>query len=380
MRAVNASEIALGEAIAFPIHNAAGQLLLERGSVVTSQRQFDRLLECGFVLSDPKPCAPGPAASPGPAPVRAAEPIRVFAAVRLLSAQLQLLHNQLLSRATGDFADNLMRIASQLDALVAKDADAALASVHLHVPEEGLGARLMHSAVLCRVLAAATDMDGATRLSTLAAALTYDVALTPISAALNHQSAPLSPQQRAAIDRHPAESWALLREAGIDDPVWLDAVLHHHERVDGSGYPNRLQAHAISLPGRMLGIVDSFSAMVRPRAYRDAVLSRQALRNIFVQRSQSMDEQLATLFVREIGIYPPGSLVRLANGEVAMVVRRGAQLGQPDVRVLIHADDTRAIAYPPRDTGQRETAVVEGLAPQKYRSVLSSIDRLWRTI
>lgn len=379
---LRAHDISFSRALAVAIYDRAGNLLLERGSMIVSERQRDRLLELGFIADEGRAPA-GRGAVPVAFRAAAADAttdaaaVPVFEAMRMLAHRLQLLHNQLLSGTTGHFEASLMGMAAQIDALAERDADAALASMHLQASEDGLGPRLVHAAVLCRVLAAALQLDEAQRRSTLAAALTYDVALTPITPALNRQNAPLTPAQRAAVDAHPGEACDLLRQAGIDDAVWLDAVMQHHERVDGSGYPQRLQGDSISLPGRMLGIVDSYSAMVRPRAYRDAVLSRQALRDLFLERSRSVDERLANLFVKEVGMYPPGSLVRLANREIAVVARRGAGLGHPQVHTVVYADGTVASTHPMRDTREPGAAIVEGVPLQKYRSILAGLDRLW---
>lgn len=374
MRAGRACDLLLDRVLEFALYDRFGNLLFRPGGKVTCPDQRDRLLARGFVVQDNgREDASAPPVRPVPAAPRA-----VFESVRDLATRLQPLHSQLLDRTTLQFGTSLMGMAAQLDALAARDADAALASMHLHSVEEGLAPRLVHAAVLCRVLAVALQLDDAQRLSTLAAALTYDIALTPISARLNHQNAPLSADQRAVVDTHPDAACALLREAGIDDPIWLAAVAEHHERVDGSGYPRKLTGDAISLPGRVLGIVDSFSAMVRPRAYREAVLSRQALRDLFLQRSRSVDERLANIFVKEIGMYPPGSLVRLGNREVAVVVRRGVKVAHPQVRTVIYADGSRALTWPARDTEQPGLEIVEGVAIHKHRSVLASVHALWK--
>lgn len=384
MRRGRTTDIGLGAPLRHALYDSRGHLLLRTGQLIETRQQFERLLEQGFLVDDDD--APGHAAWSGPAASPAGEPLvpveaepePVFDAVREIARRLQLLHDHLLARTTSRFAPSLLRMVAELDGLATDDADAALASMHLYSTEEGLGPRLVHAAVLCHVFATALGMDAAQRRSTLAAALTYDVALTPIATTLNRQTGPLTAAQRQAVDSHPAEACELLQAAGIDDPLWLDAVMEHHERVDGSGYPRRLEGDVISLPGRVLGIVDSFSAMVRPRAYREAVLSRQALRDIFLQRSKSVDERLAHVFVKEIGMYPPGSLVRLANGETALVVRRGAQATHPEVRVVMYADGSRALTHPARDTHEAGMEIVEGVQVHRHRALLASVHELWR--
>src|SRR5690606_21179894 len=119
-----------------------------------------------------------------------------------------------------------------------------------------------------------------------AAARTFDVALAPMSAALNRQESALTPDQRAIVDAHAQLGVELLQVAGMDDPVWLEAIANHHERLDGSGYPRGLQGNEICRGARLLAIVDIYSAMVRPRAWREAVHARHALRSLFLERGR----------------------------------------------------------------------------------------------
>ena len=376
MRPGTEADIVLGEPLGFAVHDLSGALLLNRGMTIDNAAQLERLLARGFVVADTPRLDAAVAAADLPAlPER---PAQAFDAIRELATRLQVLHRHLLSRTAQGFTTAIVAMAAQIDDLTGRDTDAALASMHLHEGDDGLASRLVHAAVLVRVLATALGLETSERLSTLAAALTYDVALTPIAAALNRQSAPLTAEQRAAVDAHVGAVHRLLCDAGVDNAAWLRAVLEHHERVDGSGYPQGLRGDEIGLPGRMLGIVDTFSAMVRPRAYRDAVLSREALRDIFIARTRSVDERLAHAFVREIGMYPPGALVRLASGEVGVVVHRGADATHPDVRVVMRADSASASGYPQRDTRRSEYAIVEGIAQRRYPGLQPAIHRLWR--
>ncbi|MEG3193662.1 HD domain-containing phosphohydrolase, partial [Lysobacter sp. D1-1-M9] len=160
-------------------------------------------------------------------------------------------------------------------------------------------------------------------------------------------------------------------------PIWLEAVLHHHERLDGSGYPNRLTAAAITAGARTLAIVDIYSAMVRPRAYREAIHARHALRNLFMERGKAVDEALATLLIREIGVFPPGTPVRLANGEVGVVLHRGRDAARPVVARLINANGTLAAIAAQRDTSTPAYAITETVPPNKYQALVSSAGELW---
>jgi HD-GYP domain-containing protein (c-di-GMP phosphodiesterase class II) len=235
----------------------------------------------------------------------------------------------------------------------------------------------MHAAVLTQVLALPSGLPADHRLSLMCAALTFDVALAPMSEQLAAQTTPLSEAQWRAIQSHTLESVDLLQRCGVNDPIWLEAVRDHHERVDGTGYPRGLRGDTVSIEARILGIVDIYSAMIRPRAYRDAQPSRVALRDIFLERGQRIDERLAMMFIKELGVYPPGTMVKLANGEIAVAVRRTTDGAHPQLRCVIGKDGA-PLAYPQiRDSRNPETAISEIVSASQYRSGLGSLNVLW---
>ena len=169
----------------------------------------------------------------------------------------------------------------------------------------------------------------------------------------------------------------LLKAAGVEDPLWLDAVLHHHERLDGSGYPHGLMGRDIGDGARLLAVVDIFSAMVRPRAYREAVIARNALRNLFMERGTAVDTELPGLLVKEIGVFPPGTVVRLASGEVGVVTHRGGNAACPRVARLVNANGTFAAVARSRDTREAEHVIVEAVPQARYQAFLSNCARFW---
>ena len=398
MRAVIANEVALGEPLTWSIYDPAGKLLFVQGMVIASQAQLDIVLERGRVIPESATSGgvmlpamdsahdavdPDGEGDPDAEPEFPLEPPRdaeppVFRRMQQLRRDLNGLHEKLLAFDGDDsVADQVLEMADRLGALVVRDADAALASMQLDVGEDGQVARLLHAATLCQVLVQAQDWDDEEARSVTAAALTFDVALGPVAAVLNRQQTALSHEQRLVIDAHPQTGVELLQAAGVTDPVWLEAVLQHHERLDGSGYPHRLPAAAISRGARMLAVVDIFSAMVRPRAYREAIHARHALRSLFLERGKLVDEALATLLVREIGVFPPGTPVRLANGEVGVVVRRGRDAARPVVARLINANGTLAALAAQRDTSLPEYTIAETVPPYKYQALVASAGELW---
>lgn len=392
MRPVLADEVELGAPLAWSVYDPAGKLLFVQGMVLTTQAHIDIVLERGMLVSetgtsdgalvspdapeDPPPAGEGEPEPAGIEPPGEPEP-PVFREMQQLRCELQVLHNALVDGSGDSLGERLLDLAARLRVLVARDADAALAAMQLEVGDDGQVARSLHAATLCELLVQAREWDEEESLSVIAAALSYDAALSPYAAALNQQQAELSTDQRALIAAHPQAGVELLQAAGVDDPIWLAAVLQHHERIDGSGYPNGLAGDAISRGARKLAIADIYSAMVRPRAYREAIHARHALRSLFLERGRAVDEGLASLLVREIGVFPPGTPVRLANREVGVVLRRGSDAARPVVARLINANGTLAVLAAQRNTALPEYAITETVPPRTYQALVASASELW---
>ncbi len=111
-----------------------------------------------------------------------------------------------------------------------------------------------------------------------------------------------------------------MASSGLPD-IAVDVAYSHHEKVDGSGYPRKLKAAAISDFARIITIVDAYDAMTADRCYSPSIPSTEALKIIFKDRGTHFDERLALEFIKCIGLYPPGSLVELINGLVGIVLQ-----------------------------------------------------------
>jgi HD-GYP domain-containing protein (c-di-GMP phosphodiesterase class II) len=378
MRPLQDDDVVLGQALISAVFDIEGKLLLERGHVVRSEGLRAALLERGFLQEPQTPEPAAEPAAPETAPLTTSLAVQrsIFDGIRELLDALAQVQLHLLRAEAGALAD-LLHLYALLRRYAERDVDAALAALQLSPNEDGFSARPLHGALLVRVLGDAAGLSPSDIDSLACAALTHDLALLPQAQTLHHQREPVSPQQRMDIDHHTLQSAELLRAAGVEDALWLDAVLHHHERLDGSGYPHRLAGAAISTGARIVTLVDTYCAMIRPRAYRGPVQSKDALRALFLERGTAVDEALTALFVKQVGLYPPGGLVRLASNEIAVVVRRGSTGTQPEVRRLLKSDSMPDPERLRRDTADARYAVAESLSQDSYRALLRGIERLW---
>lgn len=377
--AVNRSDLHVGEPLPWDVYDGKGCLLLRQGFVLRGAGQLEALLARGLHR---RPLAAGePPAPHGPVPVEepAQEPCTVFDRVDTLLERLKWTFTAV-AGGRADAPARLEQLALDLQAACETDADAVLAAMHLN--QEGPYALLhpLHAAVLCELVSRRVGLSSAGRLPLVAAALSHDVGLMGLQDALHRQASPLSEAQWVEVRRHPAQSVELLQRAGVEEPVWLDAVLHHHERLDGSGYPERLSEGQLTEGARLVAIADIYSAMVRPRAYRDALLATAALRQIFLERGRLIDAVLAEVFIKEVGVFPPGALVRLASGEVAVVAGRSEDASHPPVLAVLSRQGSPLTRAVERETRQPEYAITEMLPHRKFRALAGTLRGFWQSL
>ena len=128
------------------------------------------------------------------------------------------------------------------------------------------------------------------------------------------------------------------RAGSLSQPM-LDAILYHHERFDGSGFPERLVGSAIPLAARVVAIANRFDNLVNPVDYRRALSPSEALSTLWTREQKAFDGALLPLFVRAMGVYPPGSIVQLSDGRIGAVVS-SAPAGRPlSPKVMIYAPE-----------------------------------------
>ena len=215
----------------------------------------------------------------------------------------------------------------------------------------------LHAMVVGLVTARLAGWNIARQRSLAAAALTMNVAMLELQSLMAEQDTPPSARQLEQIRSHTDRSEALLRAAGVDDETWLRTVRDHHERPDGSGYPRALKE--LSDEARLLRMGDVFMAKITPRAKRPPLPPQVAARQLFQQEA---GDALAAALIKGIGIHPPGSLVSLKSGEVAVVVRRPKTGNAPMVFTLSDRKGQPSVNSSLRDTQQPEFAVVAPLA------------------
>jgi HD-GYP domain-containing protein (c-di-GMP phosphodiesterase class II) len=170
----------------------------------------------------------------------------------------------------------------------------------------------------------------------------HDFGNTRLPKEIYEKPAGLSNEEREVIKRHVTVGYEFLTGYGIIDEAAGQIVLHHHERLDGSGYPHGLASNALSFEMRIAAVVEVFDAMVSPGTYGRPVPPEQAIRQILQQAGTLYDSDVACNLAAFVPIYPVGHSIILNTGECGMVAESvlGGTL-RPTVRIYYAADGRR---------------------------------------
>lgn len=369
MRAIrlSRSSMRLNEPLPWDVFDANGTLLLRRGFRILMADQLDQLVARGAYVAD---AIAAPAAPAGVArtPVRPELPrVTITDPVdgwqRTESRLANLLHA---FERTPDVVDRLSALAPLISELCERDADLALFQMMRWRGTNYAVAHAVHAATLCELIARRLGWPAHQREQLVRAALSMNVGMRQLQSSLVTQSEPLSGPQRELVNLHPVRGLHLLETAGVTDNDWLRAVALHHESPDSLSARTR-HGSAAQL-AEVIRLADIFGAKISPRASRPALSADQALRETFISHG-GIDNPLVGALVRELGIYPPGSGVRLASGEQGLVIRRGERADQPTVFAVINRNGQFYMEPVVRDTARPQFAV-QGVVPvERFRQL-----------
>lgn len=369
MQAINRSEIKVGTPLPWPVYDSQGALLLKKGYVIQSEAQLERLFARG--LHAPV----GHGVSDHAPHDRNTRPSSPFAERPILAAQLQAL--LALNTSPKDLMKRLTGLIQRIITLCDNDPEASLALVHLNPltdPQQQESSPydlILQHAILCHFIARQLQFDKPRHSLQIAAALVANLALVPFQAQLNTSSHRLTEKQRDVINRHPQLATEALQKAGFEQRGLLQVVIQHHERFDGKGYPSGLSDKEIRLEARILGLVEHYTALISPRAYRPHHTADDALQLILISMAEDPEQQAYEALSACLGPWPPGTLVRLINGEVALVTRPQSHTAQ----AVLSPSGEPYMGGMRRDTSEGDYRILSAASPGKVPSL--NIPSLW---
>lgn len=229
------------------------------------------------------------------------------------------------------------------------DADRALLTLVDHASTELHQYSSTHAMLVMTLCHLASTHIGAVeeqaRQAVRLAALTMNISMIELQDQLSQQIGQLSPDQKEQIASHAAQSEELLRSLGGTDSLWLESVKRHQETLPGA-LAERTSAERIA---RLIQRADIFAARISPRKVRPAMSAAAAAQVAYLGEDGKPDEAGSAL-IKAIGIYPPGCWVGLGNGELAIVLKRGAKAHCPLVAALVGPDGMPLPTARVRDT------------------------------
>jgi len=209
-----------------------------------------------------------------------------------------------------------------------------------------------------------------------------DVGKLRVDPGLLQAPRPLTEEEADRMREHVAHGVTIVRESGLMNQDVLDIVAHHHERFDGSGYPQGLVGDEIPAVARIAAIVDTYDAVTSNRNHAPAISPSNAIKMLYKARNIQFQAELVEVFIQAVGIYPAGTLVELSSGEVGVVVSeyRTKRL-KPKVMVLLDARKYRLkqprmldLSLEATDSGEPPPTILKSLEPGAYDIDLAGLE------
>jgi len=287
-----------------------------------------------------------------------------------IKAHLGLLYDHVREDDVADFCFSIQELASQVQQVCQQDEGMAISTILLKSGTDYLTNHSVDSAIVCELVSQSFDYSSTQRCSLISAALSMNIGMLDLQNRLYAHHGLLSVADNQQVFTHPLESVSILQEAGIDDELWLTAVAQHHELMDGSGYPYGLAGEEIHHAARILSLVDSYTAMVSPRAYRLGLNPDKVIRDLFSKQGEYIDLEVARILTQKLGVYPVGTVLKMESGVTGVVVQQSDNLQRPIVRELFDQRKQAIKEYREDVSGQIQGVFQPGREAGKLRDVL----------
>lgn len=240
--------------------------------------------------------------------------------------------------------EQVTTLVSEISDSIMRHPDAIISLVRLKTSDEYT---YMHSVAVCALmigLARQLELPEDMVMEAGIAGLMHDVGKSAIPTAIINKAGRLSDSEFELVRKHAEKGARMLESNPIFSPQVIDVCLHHHEKVDGSGYPHKLVGSQISLLARMGAVCDVYDAITSNRSYKEAWAPAESIRKMAEWKGH-FDEQVFHAFVKCVGIYPVGSLVRLSSDRIAVVTEQNrSSLLKPRVKVFFCAKSKRKVS------------------------------------
>jgi HD-GYP domain-containing protein (c-di-GMP phosphodiesterase class II) len=258
-------------------------------------------------------------------------------------------------------------LADEINQSIARNAGALLSLARLKNKDDYT---YLHSVAVCALMIALGrqfGIEGDTLRELGVAGLLHDVGKMMIPDEVLNKPGRLTDQEFDIVKDHPLRGWEMLKMSpGVTDTA-LDVCRHHHERIDGKGYPDRISGEALTFFARMGAVCDVYDAITSDRCYKKGWTPGESIRKMVEWKDGHFDDRVFQAFVKTVGIYPAGSLVRLRSGRLGVVIDQTEKsLLTPLVKVFFSSKAQAHIAHEVVDLTKGNDSIVNVEDPVEW--------------
>lgn len=305
-------DLMVGMTVPWNIYNLEGRKLLAKGQTLASEQMREQI--CQYILEHDIPEHTAQKATQGK--------LNVFDKTIDYIGRIEHIFEEL-EAVNPECNDKIASLAKDILNLCIREPDAVLAAAHVKNEFPYTLFHPLQCAYLSVLIARRSGFTDDECYWLATASVLSNVGMRYTQDALFKQKEPLKPEQTNIIKLHPQKCIEMLHAINFQNISIENIIMEHHERCDGSGYPNALKRDDICRGALVLAIADRYGAMISSRDYRDPLSIKEALQHFFMDKGNHYEVQFSLLLIKELTVFPPGSFVKLTNGEIAIVVFRG---------------------------------------------------------
>lgn len=265
-------------------------------------------------------------------------------------------------------------LVDEINLSMERNSNALLSLIRLKTADEYT---YLHSVAVCVLMVALGKqfgLRGEELKEVGVAGLLHDIGKMAVPGDILNKPGKLTDEEFEIVKSHPRRGWEILKSVYHTGEPALDVCLHHHERMDGKGYPEKLSADTLTLHARMGAVCDVYDAITSDRCYKKGWEPAEAIKKMASWKDGHFDETVFRAFVKTVGIYPNGTLVKLKSGRLGVVLEQSEKsLMTPLIRVFF---SIRADGYIPVemiDMSKSADTIVSAENPEQWGLDLEKI-------